>query len=67
MAKRIAFVDKNRCVACGVCIKACPKSAISVYRGCYAKVDDTKCVGCGLCAKACPVGCIAIKERETGE
>lgn len=67
MAKRIAFVDKNRCVACGVCIKACPKSAISVHRGCYAKVEDTKCVGCGLCVKACPVGCIEVKERETGE
>ncbi len=67
MAKRIAFVDKNRCVACGVCIKTCPKSAITVHRGCYAKVDDTKCVGCGLCAKACPAGCIEVKERETGE
>ena len=67
MAKRIAFVDKNRCVACGVCINACTKSAITVHRGCYAKVDDTKCVGCGICAKACPVGCIEVKERETGE
>ena len=67
MAKRTAFVDKNRCVACGVCLKRCPKSAISVYRGCYAKVDDTKCVGCGICTKACPVGCIEVKERETGE
>ena len=67
MAKRIAFVDKNRCVACGVCIKSCPKSAISVYRGCYATVGDTKCVGCGICTKACPVGCIEVKERETGE
>lgn len=67
MAKRIVFVDKNRCVACGVCIKACPKSAISVYRGCYATVDDAKCVGCGICTKACPVGCIEAKEREIGE
>ena len=67
MAKRIAFVDKNRCVACGVCIKSCPKVAITVHRGCYAKVDDTKCVGCGLCAKVCPVGCIEVKERETGD
>lgn len=67
MAKRTAFVDKNRCVACGVCIKACPKSTIFVYRGCYATIDDTKCVGCGLCTKACPVGCIEVKERESRE
>ena len=63
MAKKIAYVDKVVCVACGACMKACPKSAISIYRGCYAVVDASKCVGCGLCAKTCPAGCIAITER----
>ena len=61
--KKLAFVDKKICVACGACMKACPKGAISVYRGCYAVVEAAKCVGCGLCAKHCPAGCIAIKER----
>ena len=61
--KKLAFVDKNICVACGVCMKACPKGAISIYRGCYAAMDEAKCVGCGLCAKACPAGCIIAKER----
>ena len=61
--KKLAAVNKQVCVACGVCIKACRKDAISIYKGCYAQIDETKCVGCGLCAKACPAGCIAIKER----
>lgn len=61
--KKLAVVDRRVCVACGVCMKACPKGAISIYRGCYAAVDAGKCVGCGLCAKACPAGCIAAKER----
>ena len=61
--KKLAFADKNICVACGVCMKACPKDAISIYRGCYAAVDAAKCVGCALCAKACPAGCITLKER----
>ena len=61
--KKLAFPDKKICVACGACMKVCPKGAISVYRGCYAVVDEAKCVGCGLCAKTCPAGCIAIKER----
>ena len=61
--KKLAFIDKNICVACGVCMKACPKGAISIYRGCYAAANEAKCVGCGLCAKACPAGCIMVKER----
>lgn len=63
MAKKIAVVNKDVCVACGACMKACPKGAISIYRGCYAVVDEAKCVGCGLCARTCPAGCIATKER----
>ena len=61
--KKLAFVDKKTCVACGVCMKACPKGAISIDRGCYAAVDAAKCVGCGLCARGCPAGCILVKER----
>ena len=61
--KKIAFVDKIVCVACGVCMKACPKGAISIYRGCHAMVDADKCVGCGLCTKACPAGYMETKIR----
>ena len=61
--KKYAVVDRNVCVACGVCMKTCPRGAICVYRGCYAAVEESKCVGCGLCAKACPAGCIGMKER----
>ena len=61
--KRKAVPDQKICVACGVCLKVCPKGALSIYRGCFAQVEEEKCVGCGLCAKACPAGCIAITER----
>ena len=61
--KKYAVPDKKVCVACGVCLKACRKDAISIYKGCYAQVDEGKCVGCGLCTKACPAGCIAMTER----
>ena len=61
--KKIAVIDKEICVACGVCAKTCKKNALSVYRGCYALVEADKCVGCGLCAKACPANCIITKER----
>ena len=61
--KKLAWIDQKICVACGACMKACPKSAISIYQGCYAVVDESKCVGCGLCARTCPAGCITVKER----
>ena len=61
MAKK-AVADKGICVACGVCQKMCPKKAIEIIKGCYAKVSNDKCVGCGICAKNCPAGCIEVKE-----
>ena len=61
--KKIAVVDQTVCVACGVCMKSCPRGAITIHRGCYAKVEADKCVGCGLCGKACPAGCITVMER----
>lgn len=61
--KKLATIDRRVCVACGVCVKTCPKGALSIFRGCYASVDEAKCVGCGLCLKACPAGCINVRER----
>lgn len=48
--------EQDRCVACGVCVKVCPKDAISIYKGCYAVVDEEQCIGCGICEKNCPAG-----------
>ncbi|MBQ8332196.1 MAG: 4Fe-4S binding protein [Clostridia bacterium] len=67
MAKRIAVVDKKRCAACGACLSACPKGAVSVHKGCYAVISADVCVGCGKCEKVGPAGCITVKERETNE
>jgi NAD-dependent dihydropyrimidine dehydrogenase PreA subunit len=65
--KKLAVPNRKICVACGVCLKACPKKALSIYKGCYAQVQEETCVGCGLCAKACPAGCIIILERREGK
>ena len=65
--KKSAVIDKTICVACGVCMKTCPRDAISIYKGCYAQVTEGECVGCGLCAKACPAGCITVMEGGKGK
>ena len=60
--RRKAQVDQALCVACGCCMKGGPLSAISVFRGLWARVDRSKCVGCGKCAKECPASVIEIQE-----
>lgn len=62
MAKKLSQINKNNCVACGACCKVCPKSAILIYKGCYAKIKPDICIGCGLCEKICPSNAIKIIE-----
>ena len=46
LSKKLAAIDKTRCVACGVCENTCPLGAVKVRRGCYAAVEAERCVGC---------------------
>lgn len=65
MAKYKAENERDRCVACGVCVKVCPRDAISIHKGCYAVVAENLCIGCGICEKNCPAGVIHKVLRET--
>lgn len=63
MAKMCANISIEFCVACGACMNACPKNAISVYNGRYAVATEALCVGCGMCKRTCPAGVIDIVEE----
>ena len=65
LSKKFAQVDRNFCVACGSCVKVCPREAIFVWRGGTAAVEALRCVGCGKCARECPAGAITLEERGT--
>lgn len=62
--KRKAVVDISLCVFCGACAKVCPRGAIAVYKGMYARVDTALCIGCGLCARTCPASVIEVVQRD---
>ena len=62
-SKRIAVVEKEKCVACGTCWRDCPKEAIRIFRGIWAEVDADICVGCGKCHQVCPAMAIHMEER----
>lgn len=66
LSKRLAQVGRE-CVACGTCMKVCPRAAIRVMSGVAAQVDGALCVGCGKCANVCPADVIAIVERGIGK
>ncbi|MGE5654633.1 MAG: monomeric [FeFe] hydrogenase [Bacillota bacterium] len=70
-----AYIDRNRCVNCGLCAKSCRYHAIvQITRPCEqacaldaisptdsgsASIDYKRCVSCGSCISACPFGSVA--------
>jgi heterodisulfide reductase subunit A len=63
-----AEVARERCDACGICVKACPVSAIEIAEfktrtgvELKASVKKAICLGCGICSASCPKGAIVVK------
>ena len=69
-----AYIDKTKCVECGLCAKVCPYNAINNFKrpcevSCKVKaismgaekeavIDYSKCTACGSCVYMCPFGAI---------
>lgn len=69
MAKRIAVIEREKCIndrGCAfICGSVCPVSRSG--EGCITLAEDNKpvidealCIGCGICTKRCPVKCISV-------
>ena len=72
-----SHIDREKCIKCGKCAKACPYHAIiHLDRPCAAAcgmdaigydqhgravIDQDKCVSCGQCLVSCPFGAIVDK------
>ncbi len=46
------WIDEDKCVGCGICVRECPVNAISMGDG-KAEIDMDKCIRCGRCHEAC--------------
>jgi dihydropyrimidine dehydrogenase (NAD+) subunit PreA len=70
--KRVKVVmrfDEHRCIACGLCYRACTDAGhnaveFDVDRR-LVRIDEEGCLGCGLCSAICPVeGCLWLEQAE---
>lgn len=64
MTRKKAVVSIQDCVACGCCMKVCPRNAIIIPNGIHAVIDRERCVGCGICTKECPASIITLEVAE---
>ncbi|RLB68421.1 MAG: hypothetical protein DRH08_00930, partial [Deltaproteobacteria bacterium] len=56
-------VDRDKCVACGLCEGLCNWNALALVGG---KLEITKeCEGCGLCVCSCPEDALTLENVET--
>ena len=55
-------VDRKKCVACGLCEKACPVAEKAVHSGNGKKAvyDYKKCIRCYCCQEMCPAKAITV-------
>lgn len=62
--KAVAFVQADKCTACGICANVCPNNAISIDK--HAVVNPKLCTACAVCVSECPNGAIAITQQKIG-
>jgi MinD superfamily P-loop ATPase len=59
---KMAVIDSDKCIQCGLCQELCRFTAISNYI-----VNPISCEGCGFCFNVCSAGAIKMNENIAGE
>jgi Pyruvate/2-oxoacid:ferredoxin oxidoreductase delta subunit len=66
--KKIPRVDFSLCMACSICVTACPFGCLDMaltgkdqYNKAYPDlIFPEECTGCGICAHECPFDAISM-------
>lgn len=67
MAMRVIWVrpafSEEKCIRCGLCVKACPVNALKLDKSQQAPLLDTKtCITCSCCHEVCPEDAIHMRQ-----
>ncbi len=66
LIKKVASIECFENIACQICEKSCPESAIEWNSARDGVLTEDKCTGCGACLKACPSGAISMMQEQPG-
>jgi NAD-dependent dihydropyrimidine dehydrogenase PreA subunit len=50
--------DQKKCIACGVCVDACPNEVLELIEGILHFARPQDCTYCAACEESCPQGAI---------
>ncbi|MCL1796894.1 MAG: 4Fe-4S binding protein [Eggerthellaceae bacterium] len=55
-------VDMNECTLCGICMKRCTTSAITVDKEAASwSINRFRCIQCNYCVLECPTNCLRME------
>ncbi|WP_297498455.1 ATP-binding protein [Thermococcus sp.] len=64
---KVAKINTENCVRCGICMERCPYECIYIDDEGNYVVNELTCEGCNVCGLVCPVpGTISLEEVRSG-
>ncbi|WP_297480626.1 ATP-binding protein [Thermococcus sp.] len=64
---KVARINTETCVRCGICMERCPYESIYIDNEGNYVVNELTCEGCNVCGLVCPVpGTITLEQARSG-